>query len=58
MDDRRFDALTKTLGAGHTRRGLTRLLGAVSLGGVLSASAVQEIAAAPLNGGSACTRGS
>src|SRR5688500_13655262 len=51
VDDRRFDALTKNLGTAHTRRGLTRLLGGLSLGGVLSARTVRDAAAAKLNGG-------
>jgi hypothetical protein len=40
MDGSRFDALTKTLGTAHSRRTLTRLLGGLSLGGVLSALGV------------------
>jgi hypothetical protein len=36
MDRYRFDALSRALWRGHTRRHLTRLLGGLSLGGVLS----------------------
>src|ERR671912_207495 len=35
MDDRRFDALAKTLVTTRSRRGLARLLGGVSLGGAM-----------------------
>jgi hypothetical protein len=54
VDDRRFDALAKNLGTAHTRRGLTRFLGGLSLGGVLSARTVRDAAAAKLNGGAPC----
>jgi hypothetical protein len=56
MDDARFDALTKTLSIGHTRRGLTRLLGGLSLGGMLSVLGTTEALAAKRNGGAPCTR--
>jgi hypothetical protein len=56
MDDRRFDSLTKVLGAGHTRRGLPRLLGGLSLGGLLSARTAQDAAARGRKGGALCTR--
>ena len=35
MDSARFDALTRSLGEGMTRRGITRLLGGLALGGLL-----------------------
>ena len=35
MDSDRFDALTRSLGAGTTRRSLTRLLGGLALSGLL-----------------------
>ena len=50
MDDARFDALTKTFGTAHSRRRLTRLLGGLSVGGVLSALGSEEAAAAQLLG--------
>jgi hypothetical protein len=56
MDDARFDALAKTLGTTHSRRRLARLVGGLSLGGVLSALAVGEAVAALRRGGSPCTR--
>jgi hypothetical protein len=36
MDETRFDALTRSLTSGTTRRGLGRLLGSLTLGGVLA----------------------
>ena len=57
MDGSRFDALTKTLGTALTRRGVTRLLGGLSLGGVLVTLDSDE-AAALLSGGAKCTKGS
>jgi hypothetical protein len=56
MDDSRFDALTKTLGTTHTRRGVARLLGGLGLGGVLSALGTSEALAAARKGGVPCTR--
>ena len=56
MDEARFDALTRTLGTTHSRRRLTRLLGGLSLGGVLSALGGDDAAAALLLGGARCTR--
>ena len=47
MDDNRFDDLTKSLSADHSRRSLTRLLGGLSLGGVLGAGTLREAAATP-----------
>jgi hypothetical protein len=58
MDDARFDALTKTLGTAHTRRGVTRLLGGLGLSGVLSALGTSEALAAARKGGAPCTRNS
>jgi hypothetical protein len=58
MDADRFDALSRALSTGHTRRRLTRLLGGVSLGGVLSALGSDEATATLLNGGYRCTSGS
>jgi hypothetical protein len=55
MDADRFDALTKTLGVVHTRRGLARLLGGLGLGGALSALGTGEVFAAKLKGGAPCT---
>jgi hypothetical protein len=55
MDADRFDALSRALSTGHSRRRLTRLLGGLSLGGVLSALGGNEAAAAKLNGGARCT---
>ncbi len=55
MDAARFDALTKTLGTPRSRRSLARLLGGLSLGGVLSALTVRKAAAAKLNGGARCS---
>jgi hypothetical protein len=45
MDADRFDALSRALSTSHTRRRLPRLLGGLSLGGVLS-GVIQEAAAA------------
>jgi hypothetical protein len=56
MDDRRFDALTKTLGTACSRRGLARLLGGLSLVGALTGLGVDEAAAGRRIGGAACTR--
>ncbi len=56
MDEARFDALTKTLGVVHTRRGLARLLGGLSLGGALSALGTSGALAAKRKGGAPCNR--
>ena len=58
MDDERFDTLVKTLSAGHTRRGLARLVAGLGLGGILITAVREEAAAALLNGGVPCTSGS
>jgi len=58
MDADRFDALSRALSAGHTRRRVTCLLGGLSLGGLLTNLGSDEAAAAPLNGGARCTEGS
>jgi hypothetical protein len=42
MDGSRFDALSRSLAAGHSRRGLTRLLGSLALGGASSRLGVAE----------------
>jgi hypothetical protein len=55
MDDARFDALAKTFGSVHSRRSLARLLGGLSLGGLLSSVGREEAAAALLLGGARCT---
>jgi hypothetical protein len=57
MDDRRFDAFTRTLSAGSTRRQVTRLLGGWGLVGVLDIPTIREAAAAALDGGYHCTKG-
>jgi hypothetical protein len=56
MDDARFDALTKNLGRVHTRRGLARLLGGLTLAEGLSALGAGETLAATRKGGAPCTR--
>jgi hypothetical protein len=42
MDDSRFDALSRAFADGHSRRGLTRLLGSLALGGALARLGVAE----------------
>ena len=42
MDGFRFDALSRACAAGHTRRGLSRLLGAVALGSAMALSGLAE----------------
>src|SRR5918999_5210115 len=56
MDADDFDALSRVLSAGHTRRRLTRLLGGLSLGGALAALGLAEALAAKRIGGAPCTR--
>jgi hypothetical protein len=56
MDNRRFDGLAKSLGTVHSRRGLTRLLGSLGLGSVLTGLGGREAAARTKIGGSRCTR--
>jgi hypothetical protein len=56
MDADRFDALSRALSTTHPRRHLTRLLGGVSLGAVLSGGVIREAAAALRNGGYGCTK--
>jgi hypothetical protein len=58
MDADRFDALSRALSTAHTRRRLTRLLGGLGLGGVLTTFGSEEAAAALRNGGYPCTTGS
>jgi hypothetical protein len=58
MDAHRFDALTRALTATRSRRSLGRLLGGLSLGGVLAALGATEALAAKRNGGAPCTKGS
>ena len=55
MDDQRFDAFAKSLGTILSRRGLSRLLGGLSLGGALGAAGVREAGAAFRKGGARCT---
>src|SRR5215213_814986 len=55
MDADRFDALSRALTTAHTRRRLSRLLGGLSLGGVLSTLASENAAAALLLGGARCS---
>jgi len=43
MDSARFDALTRTLSENTTRRGLTRLLGSLALGGLLHPNAIDAM---------------
>jgi hypothetical protein len=45
MDTTYFDALTKSLGESHSRRGITRLLGGLALGGPLALLGLDEAAA-------------
>ena len=54
MDADRFDALSRSLSSGHTRRTLPRLLGSLSLGGVLAALGTPEALAAKRIGGAPC----
>jgi hypothetical protein len=58
MDSERFDTLARSLTKPRTRRSLAHLLGALSLGGILSAQSVREAAAAKRIGGAACMKGS
>jgi Glycosyl hydrolase family 26 len=58
MDTDRIDAVSRALATGHTRRRVTRLLGGVSLGGVLSVLGSTDADAALLTGGSRCTKDS
>jgi hypothetical protein len=58
MDADRFDALSKTLGAGRTRRGLARLLAGLSLGSVFSVARLTDVAAGSRLGGAPCTSNS
>src|SRR5215217_767135 len=58
MDPDRFDSLARTLSTTRSRRSLGRLLGGLGLGGVIRVLSVREVAAAPLNGGNSCTKGS
>jgi len=51
LDDARFDARIKTIGRVNSCRGLTRLLGRLSVSGGLVAVSVRDAAAALLNGG-------
>jgi hypothetical protein len=55
MDADRFDALSRALSTGHTRRHLTRLVGGLSLGSVLSVLRAPAALAALRIGGDACT---
>jgi hypothetical protein len=57
-DSERFNTLTRSLPTPLTRCSLARLLGALSLGGTLSAQTVREAAAAKHIGGAACRKGS
>ena len=56
MDSKRFDRLAQTFGQPHSRRSLTRLLGGLGLGGVLSVWGTTETLAAKRNAGMRCTR--
>ena len=56
MDADRFDALSRALSTAHTRRRLTRLLGGLSLGGVLSVRSITDAGAALRLGGAPCTK--
>ena len=57
MDADRFDGLARTFGQPRSRRSLTRLLGGLGLGGVLSVWGTTETLAATRNAGEPCTRG-
>jgi hypothetical protein len=56
MDADRFDALSRAASTTQPRRRLTRLLGGLSLGAVLSALGTTEAAAGSRLGGSSCTK--
>lgn len=47
MDDSRFDALARSLTAAHSCRGLTRLLGGLTLGGPFALLGLTETEAKP-----------
>ena len=57
MDADRFDTLARSLTTNHSRRSLARLLGGISLGGLVSVSPVRQTFAARLIGGASCKRG-
>ena len=58
MDADRFDWLARSLTTTRSRRGLTRLLGGLGLGGVLSVWGATETLGAKRGGGTPCTKGS
>ena len=58
MDNRRFDALTRSLMTARSRRGVVRILGGLVSGAVPLAILGQDVEAAKLKGGARCTRGS
>jgi hypothetical protein len=60
MDSERFDAITRTLASGLSRRGVLRTLGGVSAGGVLAVIGRGTVAAKGRpckNGGIPCGKG-
>ena len=58
MDADCFDALARALAAARSRSSLARLLGGLSLGGILGTHTARQAAAALFNGGAPCTKGS
>jgi hypothetical protein len=56
MDSEHFDRLAQSFGQPHSRRSLTRLIGGLGLGGVLSLWGTTETLAAKRNAGMRCTR--
>jgi len=54
MDDLRFDALTRSLTIGRSRRGMLRVLAAATLGALISARTARDAAAACREAGQRC----
>lgn len=57
MDDARFDTFIRSFGTAYSRRRLSRLLGGVAAGGLLTALGATEAAAGSRPGGALCKRG-